>query len=49
MNKKPLTVEEVEAASEQFLPLSDVVRDQMPVEASIEDTLRVMETVGALA
>ena len=49
MNKKPLTVEEVEAASEQFFPLFDVVRNQMPVEATIEDTLKVMETVCALA
>ncbi len=37
MNKKPLTVEEVEVAAEQFFPLFDVVRNQMPVEATIED------------
>jgi hypothetical protein len=28
MNKKPLTVEEVEVAAEQFFPLFDVVRNQ---------------------
>ena len=49
MNKKPLTVEEVEVAAEQFFPLFDVVRNQMPVEATIEDTLKVMETVCTLA
>ena len=49
MNKKPLTVEEVTVAAEQFFPLFDVVRNQMPVEATIEDTLKVMETVCTLA
>ena len=49
MNTKPLTVEEVEEAAEQFFPLFDIVRNQMPVEATIEDTLKVMETVCALA
>ena len=49
MNPKPLTVEEVEVAAEQFFPLFDVVRNQMPVEATIEDTLKVMETICTLA
>ena len=49
MNNKPLTVEEVEDAAEQFFPLFDIVRNQMPVEATIEDTLKVMETVCGLA
>ena len=49
MNKKPLTVEEVTTAAEQFFPLFDVVRNQMPVEATIEDTLKVMDTVCSLA
>ena len=49
MNTKPLTVEEVEEAAEQFFPLFDIVRNQMPVEATIEDTLKVMETVCTLA
>jgi len=49
MNTKPLTVEEVTEAAEQFFPLFDIVRNQMPVEATIEDTLKVMETVCALA
>ncbi|MHA2086257.1 MAG: hypothetical protein ACXABD_21140 [Candidatus Thorarchaeota archaeon] len=46
MNKKPLTVEEVEVAAEQFFPLFDVVRNQMPVEATIEDTLKVMVSMS---
>lgn len=49
MNNKPLTTEEVEEAAEQFFPLFDIVRNQMPVEATIEDTLKVMETVCTLA
>ena len=49
MNTKPLTVEEVEEAAEFFFPLFDIVRNQMPVEATIEDTLKVMETVCTLA
>ena len=49
MNTKPLTVEEVEEAAEQFFPLFDIVRNQMPVEATIEDTLKVMENVCSLA
>ena len=49
MNNKPLTVEEVEDAAEQFFPLFDIVRNQMPVEATIEDTLKVMENVCSLA
>lgn len=46
---KPLTEEEVTAAAEQFFPLFDIVRNQMPVESTIEDTLKVMETVCGLA
>ena len=49
MNTKPLTPEEVEEAAEQFFPLFDIVHNQMPVEATIEDTLKVMETVCTLA
>ena len=46
---KPLTPEEVEKAAELFFPLFDIVRNQMPVEATIEDTLKVMETICTLA
>ena len=49
MNKKPLTVEEVSTAAGQFFPLFDVVHQQMPESATIEDTLKVMETVCTLA
>jgi hypothetical protein len=49
VNTKPLTTEEVTEAAEQFFPLFDIVRNQMPVESTIEDTLKVMETVCNLA
>jgi hypothetical protein len=49
MNPKPLTPEEVQTAADQFFPLFDIVRNQMPVESTIEDTLKVMESVCSLA
>jgi hypothetical protein len=49
MNSKPLTQEEVFAAAEQFFPLFDIVHRQMPENSTIEDTLKVMETVCTLA
>ena len=49
MNKKPLTVEEVTKATQQFIPLFEVVRNKMPVESSVEDVLKVMETICTLA
>ena len=45
----PLTVEEVQAAAEQFFPLFRVVHEKMPKGSSTEDTLKVMETVSRLA
>jgi 2-keto-4-pentenoate hydratase len=44
----PLTVEEMRAASEQFFPLFEVVHSRMPKDASVEDTLKVMENVAKL-
>ena len=44
----PLTVAEMETASEQFFPLFKVVSSRMPDGASVEDTLRVMENVAKL-
>lgn len=46
---KPLTQDEVSAAAEQFFPLFDIVHQQMPESATIEDTLKVMEAVCTLA
>ena len=49
MNPKPLTPEEVQKAAEQFFPLFDIVNQRMPSGSKTEDTLKVMETVCALA
>ena len=45
----PLTVAEMETASERFFPLFEVVRSRMPEGASVEDTLKVMENIAKLA
>lgn len=47
--KEPLTPEEVKAASDLFFPLFDIVNSQMPEDATITDTLDVMESVCKLA
>ena len=44
----PLTKEEMEDAAQQFFPLFNVVLSRMPEGATIEDTLKVMETVAKL-
>ena len=49
MTKAPLTPEEVLEASIQFFPLFDIVLRNMPEGSTTEDTLKVMETVCALA
>jgi len=49
MNNKPLTPEEVQTAAEQFFPLFEIVRSNMPSNSTTEDTLKVMETVCGLA
>ena len=43
----PLTVEEMTAAAEIFMPLYRVVADQLP-KATVEDKLKIMETVAKL-
>ena len=43
----PLTVEEMTAAAEIFMPLYRVVADQLP-KATVEDVLKVMESVAKL-
>ena len=42
----PLTVEEMTAAADIFMPLYRVVADQLP-KATVEDVLKVMESVAA--
>ena len=49
MNKKPLTLEEITTAANEFFPLFDEVMGRMPVEASIEDCFKAMEHVQKLA
>ena len=44
----PLTKEEMEDAAQQFFPLFNVVHTRMPDGSTIEDTLKVMETVSKL-
>ena len=44
----PLTVEEMTEAAETFMPLYRVVADELP-NATVEDVLRVMESVAKLA
>lgn len=49
MNKrKPLTLEEVKEAADQFFPLFEEVHSRMPKGSSTEDTLKVMEAVAKL-
>mgnify|MGYP000317597154 FL=1 len=45
----PLTPEEVNEASKDFFPLFDIVHRNMPENCTVEDTLKVMETVCKLA
>ena len=45
----PLTVEEVKEASEKFFPLFEEVFGRMPEGSSVEDTLKIMESVCKLA
>ena len=44
----PLTVEEMEGAADTFFPLFNVVHSRMPEGATIEDCLKVMETLAKL-
>ena len=49
MNKDPLTPEEVQAASDRFFPLFDIILRNMPENSKVEDCLKVMESVCTLA
>jgi len=44
----PLTVEEMQAAASEFVPLFEVVRKELPDTARVEDVLKVMEAVSKL-
>jgi len=46
---KPLTPAEVKEAADTFFPLFDIVHRSMPENCTVEDTLKVMETVCNLA
>ena len=45
----PLTPEEVNEAAKQFFPLFDIVHRNMPENCTVEDTIKVMETVCGMA
>tara|TARA_B100001758_G_scaffold114057_1_gene97662 strand:- start:505 stop:750 length:246 start_codon:yes stop_codon:yes gene_type:complete len=46
---RPLTPAEVKEAADQFFPLFDIVHRSMPENCTVEDSLKVMETVCNLA
>ena len=46
---KPLTPAEVKEAADTFFPLFDIVHRSMPENCTVEDTLKVLETVCNLA
>ena len=45
----PLTPEEVSDAAKEFFPLFDIVHRSMPENCTVEDTIKVMETVCQMA
>ena len=45
----PLTPEEVNDAAKEFFPLFDIVHRSMPENCTVEDTIKVMETVCSMA
>ena len=46
---EPLTEGEVNDAAKEFFPLFDIVHRNMPENCTVEDTLKVMETVCGMA
>ena len=46
---EPLTPEEVNDAAKEFFPLFDIVHRSMPENCTVEDTIKVMETVCQMA
>ena len=49
MKYDPLTDEEVNDAAKEFFPKFDIIHRQMPENCTVEDTLKVMETVCQMA
>ena len=45
----PLTPDEVNDAAKEFFPLFDIVHRNMPENCTVEDTIKVMETVCSMA
>ena len=45
----PLTPSEVNDAAKEFFPLFDIVHRNMPENCTVEDTIKVMETVCSMA
>ena len=45
----PLTPSEVNDAAKEFFPLFDIVNRNMPENCTVEDTIKVMETVCDMA
>ena len=45
----PLTPSEVNDAAKEFFPLFDIVNRNMPENCTVEDTIKVMETVCVMA
>ena len=46
---EPLTEGEVNDAAKEFFPLFDIVHRNMPENCTVEDTIKVMETVCSMA
>ena len=45
----PLTPSEVNDAAKEFFPLFDIVHRNMPENCTVEDTIKIMETVCDMA
>ena len=45
----PLTPAEVNDAAKEFFPLFDIVNRNMPENCTVEDTIKIMETVCDMA
>ena len=45
----PLTPSEVNDAAKEFFPLFDIVNRNMPENCTVEDTIKIMETICSMA
>ena len=46
---KPITIEELRELSDKWFPLFNEVHSRLPEGATVEDTLKVMESLSKLA